>query len=153
MPRMNVCISVCHHPPPLLASGQSGSKNIFVFYGALRLKASFYGFVGASKRRNILRVSREHVTSSISIKGRSHHECCHIIWDHIWCITSCSGVMRSLDGKWDWLDVVSFHLVQGLTLFRWNCQSHVLAELFEAFGAWIHVTFKYEVTENYPSSN
>jgi len=39
----------------------------FVFYEALWLKARFYGFVDAPQRRNNLRVSLGHVTSSISI--------------------------------------------------------------------------------------
>lgn len=39
----------------------------FVFYEALWLKARVYGFVDAPQRRNNLRVSLGHVTSSISI--------------------------------------------------------------------------------------
>jgi len=43
-----------------LASGQSEQQccvYIFIFYEALWLKAGFYGFVDAPKRRNNLRVS------------------------------------------------------------------------------------------------
>lgn len=91
-------IDTCTSPSNILATGQSGSssgsgwKNIYfrILWGSLA-KSEFLWLCWHSLQpepQHFKGQSGEHVRSFI----RSCHKCCHIIWDHIRCILSCSGI-------------------------------------------------------------